>query len=134
MQGIQLDLGTRRPERSTPRRRQQSKTPKNETSRREGRGRLGRRGGPGSAPNQHGRAGGRSSYRTTGNAVVTGRRDGLPFQPQLPQRTTTMNEPNPNPLDALAGRVSSDPFSLASVLAAYQARHGLDDAGLAAVL
>src|SRR5215813_11740132 len=38
------------------------------------------------------------------------------------------------PRDALADRVSSNPLFLASVLAAYQQRHGLDDVALAAVL
>jgi len=44
------------------------------------------------------------------------------------------NESGPDPLDALAARVSADPFFLGSALAAYQRRHGLDDDGLAAVL
>jgi hypothetical protein len=39
-----------------------------------------------------------------------------------------------DPLDALARRVSDDPFFLASALAAYQRRHGLDDAALADLL
>jgi hypothetical protein len=34
----------------------------------------------------------------------------------------------------LAARVSREPFFLGSALAAYQRRHGLDDAGLAALL
>jgi len=46
----------------------------------------------------------------------------------------TNNDPTPNPLDALAARVLSDPFFLASVLATYPARPSLDDAELAAVL
>jgi hypothetical protein len=37
-------------------------------------------------------------------------------------------------LDALAPRCAADPFLLASALAAYQRRHGLDDAALAEVL
>ncbi|MBI1917673.1 MAG: hypothetical protein HYS12_23505 [Planctomycetes bacterium] len=41
---------------------------------------------------------------------------------------------NKNPLDALGVRVSSNPFFFASMLAAYQERHGLDDDGLAALL
>jgi hypothetical protein len=45
-----------------------------------------------------------------------------------------MSDPNRNALDALAARVSDDPFFLASALAAYQRRHGLDDAALAKVL
>ncbi len=40
----------------------------------------------------------------------------------------------PHPLEALAARVASDPWFLASVLAAYQHRHRLDDAGLADLL
>jgi hypothetical protein len=38
-----------------------------------------------------------------------------------------MNDPNPNPLDRLAARCAADPFFLASALAAYQQRPGLDD-------
>jgi hypothetical protein len=47
-----------------------------------------------------------------------------------------MSAPNdtPDPLDRLAGRTSSDPFFLGSLLAKYQQAHGLDEAGLAAVL
>jgi hypothetical protein len=41
---------------------------------------------------------------------------------------------DPNALGALAARCASDPFFLASALAAYQQRRGLDDAALAAVL
>jgi hypothetical protein len=41
-----------------------------------------------------------------------------------------VNEPD-NPLDALAARLSDDRFFLASALADYQRRHGLDDAALA---
>jgi hypothetical protein len=37
-------------------------------------------------------------------------------------------------IDQLAARVGTDPFFLASALAAYQQRHGLDDAALAAEL
>jgi hypothetical protein len=36
--------------------------------------------------------------------------------------------------DVLAARASTDPFFLGSALSAYQRRHRLDDAGLAAVL
>jgi hypothetical protein len=43
-------------------------------------------------------------------------------------------DPNPNPLDHLAANCAADPYFLASVLAAYQQRHGLDDAALAAML
>jgi hypothetical protein len=39
-----------------------------------------------------------------------------------------------DPLDALAGRASRDPWFLGSALTAYQERHHLDDAALAAVL
>jgi hypothetical protein len=44
------------------------------------------------------------------------------------------NKTNSPALDALAARCASDPFFLASALAAYQQRHGLDDAALAAAL
>jgi hypothetical protein len=40
----------------------------------------------------------------------------------------------PHPLEALAARVVSDPWFLASVLAAYQRRHRLDDPDLADLL
>jgi hypothetical protein len=40
----------------------------------------------------------------------------------------------PHPLEALAARVASDPWFLASVLAAYPRRYSLDDAGLAETL
>jgi hypothetical protein len=43
-----------------------------------------------------------------------------------------MNEQQKTALDRLAARLASDPFFLASALAAYQQRHGFDDAGLAA--
>jgi hypothetical protein len=43
-------------------------------------------------------------------------------------------DPNRTPLEHLAARVAGDPYFLVSVLAAYQRRHGLDDAGLAALL
>jgi hypothetical protein len=43
-------------------------------------------------------------------------------------------DPNHNTLDHLASRVAGDPSFLGSALASYQQRHGLDDAGLAAVL
>jgi hypothetical protein len=39
-----------------------------------------------------------------------------------------------SPLDALAARVADDSFFLSSALTAYQDRHRLDDAGLAAKL
>jgi hypothetical protein len=39
-----------------------------------------------------------------------------------------------DPLDRLARRVADDSFFLSSVLTAYQDRHGLDDAALAAQL
>jgi hypothetical protein len=42
-----------------------------------------------------------------------------------------MNEQQKTALNRLAARLASDPFFLASALAAYQQRHGLDDAGLA---
>ena len=45
-----------------------------------------------------------------------------------------MNDPQPTALDHLAARCAADPFFMASALAAYQKRHALDDAGLAAVL
>jgi hypothetical protein len=38
------------------------------------------------------------------------------------------------PLDALAARACREPYFLASTMAAYQQRHGLDDAAVAAVL
>jgi hypothetical protein len=44
------------------------------------------------------------------------------------------DDSNRDALDALAARASAEPWFLGSVLAAYQRRHGLDDAGLAAVL
>jgi hypothetical protein len=39
-----------------------------------------------------------------------------------------------DPLEALAARAATEPFFLASVLAAYAGSEGLDDAGLAAAL
>jgi hypothetical protein len=45
-----------------------------------------------------------------------------------------MNDQKPTALDRLAARCAADPFFLASALAAYQQRHALGDAGLAAVL
>jgi hypothetical protein len=44
------------------------------------------------------------------------------------------NDLNPSALDALAARCAADPFFLASALAAYQQRHGLNEAALAALL
>jgi hypothetical protein len=44
------------------------------------------------------------------------------------------NDPSHNTLDALAARCASDPFFLASALADYQQRHGLDAAGLRRVV
>jgi hypothetical protein len=41
---------------------------------------------------------------------------------------------DPKPLDHLAGRCANDPYFLVPVLTVYQQRHGLDDAGLAAML
>jgi hypothetical protein len=38
------------------------------------------------------------------------------------------------PLERLAARANRDPFFLGYLLAAYQRRHGLDDAALAALL
>jgi hypothetical protein len=50
------------------------------------------------------------------------------------RKENPINDPQPNPLDRLAARCAGDPFFLASALAAYQLRHGLDDAALAALL
>jgi hypothetical protein len=43
-------------------------------------------------------------------------------------------DPNRTPLEHLVARVSGDPYFLASTLAAFQRRHGLDYAALAALL
>jgi hypothetical protein len=43
-------------------------------------------------------------------------------------------DPNRPPLEQLAARVADAPYFLASVLAAYHLRHGLDNAALAALL
>ena len=45
-----------------------------------------------------------------------------------------MNDPTDTPLAHLAQRVASDDFFLSAAMTAYQDRHRLDDAGLAALL
>ncbi|HKI36062.1 MAG TPA: hypothetical protein VKA46_29670 [Gemmataceae bacterium] len=49
-------------------------------------------------------------------------------------RATFRRREGPDPLDALAASAAGEPFFLSSVLTAYQDRHSLDDAGLAALL
>jgi hypothetical protein len=55
---------------------------------------------------------------------------------QIPNRKENpmQADPNSTPLEHLAARVAGDPYFLASTLAAYQQRHDLDDAALAALL
>jgi hypothetical protein len=48
--------------------------------------------------------------------------------------TSLKKSSDTGPLDKLAARAAERPFFLASALAAYQKRHGLDDAGLCRLL